>query len=241
MRQSVLHGSRVYNPTLQTISSDSTSSNLSTNSAEAMPENRSPAQAFTVIISDSEDENDVYVGLCFAFERRFVDCINRPIPLPSLKDSSVIPKTFVPASRATPIIVPSNPNRIRPADARPSHFMPGSSRPTSTTPVAIPTNRDTLRPVVDKTYENFDMHAAENTFEYAVSKEDAEKALQDLMSDVGNNINQEIDMSEAVVPGFKLGIKLLPHQVVGRKWMAERESGKRSGGILADDMGYTHH
>ena len=73
--------------------------------------------------------------------------------------------------------------------------------------------------------------------EYRVSNEDADKALRDLMSDVGSSINQEIDMDEAIVPGFKDGIVLLPHQIIGRKWMAEREAGKRTGGILADDMG----
>ncbi|KAI0088296.1 SNF2 family N-terminal domain-containing protein [Irpex rosettiformis] len=81
------------------------------------------------------------------------------------------------------------------------------------------------------------MRAAENTVEYQVAQEDADKALRDLMSDVRNDLQEEVDMSEAVVPGFRDGIMLLPHQIVGRKWMAERESGKRTGGILADDMG----
>ncbi|EJD05330.1 uncharacterized protein FOMMEDRAFT_138838 [Fomitiporia mediterranea MF3/22] len=47
----------------------------------------------------------------------------------------------------------------------------------------------------------------------------------------------DIDMKDAVVDGFQENIKLLPHQVIGRKWMADRESGKKAGGILADDMG----
>jgi hypothetical protein len=74
-----------------------------------------------------------------------------------------------------------------------------------------------------------------------ISPDDAEKALRDLMS---GGINQtedaEIDMSEATVPGFKEDIKLLPHQILGRRWMKEREdvTQKRTGGILADDMGY---
>jgi SNF2 family DNA or RNA helicase len=53
----------------------------------------------------------------------------------------------------------------------------------------------------------------------------------------GQSSHDEIDMSQAVVEGFREGIRLLPHQVVGRAWMTERESGKKSGGILADDMG----
>jgi SNF2 family DNA or RNA helicase len=76
-----------------------------------------------------------------------------------------------------------------------------------------------------------------------MSAGEAEKALRDLM---GGGMNQEadaeaeIDMSQAIVEGFKPGIKLLPHQVLGRAWMRDREdvTKKRIGGILADDMGY---
>lgn len=71
-----------------------------------------------------------------------------------------------------------------------------------------------------------------------MSTEDTDKALRELMSDVGQHVDTEIDMEDAIVPGFKDSIKLLPHQVLGRKWMADRETGKRNGGILADDMGY---
>jgi hypothetical protein len=85
------------------------------------------------------------------------------------------------------------------------------------------------------------MREADNTVEYRTSSADAEKALRDLMSDARNEMHAEVDMAEAIVPGFREGIVLLPHQVVGRKWMAERESGKRTGGILADDMGYAFH
>ena len=52
-----------------------------------------------------------------------------------------------------------------------------------------------------------------------------------------NEITQDIDMKLAVVDGFREDVRLLPHQVVGRIWMKERESGKKLGGILADDMG----
>ena len=76
-----------------------------------------------------------------------------------------------------------------------------------------------------------------------MSPADAEKALRDLM---GGGMNQdldaeiEIDISQATVDGFKDGIQLLPHQILGRAWMCDREdiSKKRTGGILADDMGY---
>jgi hypothetical protein len=80
----------------------------------------------------------------------------------------------------------------------------------------------------------------DNTF---MSAGEAEKALRDL---IGGGMNQEldadveIDMSQATVEGFKPEFRLLPHQVLGRAWMKDREdvSKKRNGGILADDMGY---
>ena len=73
-----------------------------------------------------------------------------------------------------------------------------------------------------------------------ISPEDAEKALRDLMSGGMNDTETDINMEEATVKGFKEGIKLLPHQIIGRAWMRDREdlSKKRTGGILADDMGY---
>ncbi|KAG6884090.1 hypothetical protein C0993_001491 [Termitomyces sp. T159_Od127] len=52
-------------------------------------------------------------------------------------------------------------------------------------------------------------------------------------------LETEINMDDATVKGFRDDIRLLPHQIVGRTWMKEREdpSKKRFGGILADDMG----
>jgi len=75
-----------------------------------------------------------------------------------------------------------------------------------------------------------------------LSPADAEKALRDLMSGAMNqdlDSDIDIDMSQEIVDGFKEGIKLLPHQILGRAWMKDREdlSKKRTGGILADDMG----
>ncbi|RXW23200.1 hypothetical protein EST38_g2656 [Candolleomyces aberdarensis] len=71
------------------------------------------------------------------------------------------------------------------------------------------------------------------------TSEETEKQLRELM---GNSMNQDIAASinleeDSIVPGFREGIKLLPHQIVGRTWMKDRETGKKAGGILADDMG----
>lgn len=72
------------------------------------------------------------------------------------------------------------------------------------------------------------------------SPEDAEKALRDLM---GGAMNEETDApfteEDRIVKGFKDHMRLLDHQVLGRRWMKEREDPalKKNGGILADDMG----
>ncbi|KAI0080447.1 hypothetical protein K474DRAFT_1682619 [Panus rudis PR-1116 ss-1] len=70
-----------------------------------------------------------------------------------------------------------------------------------------------------------------------MTADEAQKALHDLVADVYAHEDQAIDLKDARVEGFREGITLLPHQVLGRKWMTERESGKKTGGILADDMG----
>ncbi|KAJ7217158.1 SNF2 family DNA-dependent ATPase [Mycena pura] len=73
-----------------------------------------------------------------------------------------------------------------------------------------------------------------------LSPEQAESALRDLMaSDSNADDTAEVNMEEAIVPGLRDKIRLMPHQVLGRAWMRDREdpAKKRFGGILADDMG----
>ena len=68
---------------------------------------------------------------------------------------------------------------------------------------------------------------------------DADKAVKDLMAgSVNQDIEAEINPDDLTVPAFYEEFKLLPHQALGRIWMRERETGKKTGGILADDMGY---
>lgn len=72
------------------------------------------------------------------------------------------------------------------------------------------------------------------------SPEETEKALRELMGGaINENANVEISEEDAIVKGFKEGVTLMPHQIIGRAWMRDREdaSKKRLGGILADDMG----
>ncbi|KAL5520694.1 hypothetical protein ACEPAF_2696 [Sanghuangporus sanghuang] len=86
-------------------------------------------------------------------------------------------------------------------------------------------------------WETFDLPAADHLYDPKKTAEEAERDLQELLSSSMNDGVVDIDAQDAIVDGFQEGIKLLPHQVIGRKWMAERESGKKAGGILADDMG----
>ena len=89
----------------------------------------------------------------------------------------------------------------------------------------------------EPSWETFDNIEQGYIYDPLTSSADAEKALKDLLSQSMNEITQDIDMKLAVVDGFREDVRLLPHQVVGRIWMKERESGKKLGGILADDMG----
>lgn len=111
-------------------------------------------------------------------------------------------------------------------------------------PIHIPSNRD-IRPAprdADLTGEETiaipDFRDAGHEY---VSPVEAEKALRDLMGGaINEDADVDIDMEDAVVDGFREDIRLLPHQIIGRTWMKERENleKKRTGGILADDMGY---
>ncbi|KAG8215967.1 putative ATP-dependent helicase, partial [Butyriboletus roseoflavus] len=100
------------------------------------------------------------------------------------------------------------------------------------TKIRVPNNADV------PTWEIFDTPDERDLHDPYMSAAEAEKALRALVEDTVNSTDDtEIDMSEAIVPGFASGIVLLPHQVIGRNWMRERETGKKTGGILADDMG----
>ncbi|KAI0037045.1 SNF2 family N-terminal domain-containing protein, partial [Vararia minispora EC-137] len=91
-------------------------------------------------------------------------------------------------------------------------------------------------------WEAFDRPGEEHLNDPLKTAAEAEKDLKEFFQQAfdGRDDGEEsepIDMSEAIIEGFRDGIKLLPHQIIGRKWMAEREKGKKRGGILADDMG----
>ncbi|KAG8906365.1 hypothetical protein FRB99_007049 [Tulasnella sp. 403] len=70
-------------------------------------------------------------------------------------------------------------------------------------------------------------------YDYIRRQDETQKELMDLVQSA-MGADMEVDMEKAHVEGFAKGIVLLPHQVQGRVWMAERESGKKAGGILSD-------
>ncbi|KAF9242263.1 SNF2 family N-terminal domain-containing protein [Melanogaster broomeanus] len=106
-------------------------------------------------------------------------------------------------------------------------------------PIELPVNLRPPAATEGPTWETFNEPDERDLYDPHMSAAEAEKALRALVEDTVNNKGDEveIDMSEAVVDGFADGIALLPHQVIGRAWMRERETGKKTGGILADDMG----
>ena len=109
--------------------------------------------------------------------------------------------------------------------------MPPPQRTQVPAPIHVPSNRDILP-------GHFDAAHQTNLYDPRMSTAETEKALRALVEDsVNHDDDVEIDMDEAIVEGFRDGITLLPHQVLGRAWMRERESDKKTGGILADDMG----
>lgn len=91
-------------------------------------------------------------------------------------------------------------------------------------------------PINDANEERFDL-PVDNTIEMVSSQTDAQKAMVELVQSNLADIEQDFDPEDAIVDGFQEGIKLMPHQIIARHWMREREEGKKFGGILADDMG----
>lgn len=104
-------------------------------------------------------------------------------------------------------------------------------------PIHIPSNRDIL-PGPSNLNLTVDAPNQAYSYEPRMSATETEKALRALVEDsLTPDDDIEIDMEEAIVEGFQDGITLLPHQVLGRAWMRDKETGKKRGGILADDMG----
>ncbi|KAJ9112340.1 hypothetical protein QFC19_000760 [Naganishia cerealis] len=73
-----------------------------------------------------------------------------------------------------------------------------------------------------------------------VANSEADEHMRELLSGAvgdGEEDTEGMEEGEDMIDGFAKGIRLMPHQVRGVKWMRQRERNRRYGGILADDMG----
>ncbi|CDO71519.1 hypothetical protein BN946_scf184910.g18 [Trametes cinnabarina] len=107
-------------------------------------------------------------------------------------------------------------------------------------PIAIPSNGFIPRPPPTYAHtdqETIDIDRIGPVEDRLMTQTDTEKALRDFINEDFNDGDNDIKPEDTIVDGFRDNIRLLPHQVKSRKWMAERETGKKTGGILADDMG----
>ena len=68
---------------------------------------------------------------------------------------------------------------------------------------------------MNPTWETFNLQEEGHLYDPATSAAEAEKALRQLVEDSHNdNEDDEVDMDQAIVEGFRDGIALLPHQVL---------------------------
>ena len=84
--------------------------------------------------------------------------------------------------------------------------------------------------------EEFNINVRETAEDYEQHHGDAEAHMRELLSGaVGSGEHDEaFEDGDDVVEGFAKGMRLMPHQVRGTKWMKQRETGRKYGGILAD-------
>jgi hypothetical protein len=84
--------------------------------------------------------------------------------------------------------------------------------------------------------EEFNINVRETAEDYEQHHGDAEAHMRELLSGaVGSGEQDEaFEEGDDVIEGFAKGMRLMPHQVRGTKWMKQRETGRKYGGILAD-------
>ncbi|KAF5384216.1 hypothetical protein D9615_003378 [Tricholomella constricta] len=213
-------GPRQSKDSLSVISVASTSSD----SSSVAPRRTGRGASAIVISSDDEDDEP-------------------PRPTEKIQRSSAPP--------SKPTFVPLQPSRFDHANIRDltqkkvdsTKFPPPAP---FGVPIKIPSNKDIIRerpqppPMTGPIDEDIIPIADSPDDNLYISPADAEKALRDLMSGgMNDDVETELNMEDATVKGFREDIKLLPHQIIGRAWMRDREdvTKKRMGGILADDMG----
>ncbi|KAJ3774605.1 SNF2 family DNA-dependent ATPase [Lentinula raphanica] len=205
-------------PSIMTISSSSTSSSTS-----SRPTGRKNRQGAIIILSSDEEE-----------ERDELD----PSPFkPAVLKPSNLNKQREPPLPVKTVHSQASKSMVNPTNA----FFGGvnSLKPQESAPI-IGGNVKALDGDDQKDGEEVAIPEFNEEEHRYISPADAEKALRDLMGGAMNqDVDVEINPEDFTVKGFKEGIRLLDHQVIGRNWMRDRENPqlKRMGGILADDMG----
>lgn len=101
-----------------------------------------------------------------------------------------------------------------------------------------PEDKDKEPEEVEVNGEDFDLNQAKFTAEdFERFHGDPEEQMRNLLAGAvgeGEGEGEEDEEGADMVEGFADGMRLMPHQVRGVKWMRERETGRKYGGILAD-------
>jgi hypothetical protein len=83
--------------------------------------------------------------------------------------------------------------------------------------------------------ERFELNSANITAKDLERVEgDSEKHMRELLSGAIGEVEVDVKDGDDVVEGFSESVRLMPHQVMGVKWMRGREKNRKYGGILAD-------
>lgn len=107
------------------------------------------------------------------------------------------------------------------------------SSQTSTRPTSVSDDDESDSAKEDR--EDFDLGNVEYTAQDFERHGDAEEQMRELLAGaVGDGEDDHGGDGDDTVNGFSKDMKLMPHQVRGVRWMRERESGRKRGGILAD-------
>lgn len=125
-------------------------------------------------------------------------------------------------------------------DGRPTPFVNTSGA--TPLPVSEVGKNSSKTTVDDDDYverEVFDINVGATAEDYERHNGDADEHMRELLSGAigdgeGEMGDDGMEDGDDVIEGFAKGIRLMPHQVRGTKWMKGRESGRKYGGILAD-------
>ena len=91
------------------------------------------------------------------------------------------------------------------------------------------------KPEEEEGVETFDLNDAKITAQdYERFEGDHERHMRELLSGAIGDAEDAIEEGDDEVEGFSESVRLMPHQVVGVKWMRGREKARKYGGILAD-------